>query len=241
MGFRYPGEASHCFEQLAVVDRDNCLAQVDGVKGIGEDADRFRIGEHRGRTHDVGVALPELAKSAPLRLLGAPDRGDVISLERDHGFLLVHREVAGERNGEIVAESDFAITLIEEVVHQLLVLASLAGEDFHVFERRRVQWLETVTLEHGTENRNHLQPEPHLVRRVVPEALENLRFTNTHAIGLQTGFAAMDEGGLLFVDFMDDMPDFRTDQLLHCQLDRVAGTRCAENGGAVGDTSNCPR
>ena len=86
------------------------------------------------RSDDVRVALPELAEPAPLRLLGPPDRGNVIPLEWHRQLVLVIGDEAGQRHCQVIAQTDGAIAMIEKVIHQLLVLAGLASQDFEVLE-----------------------------------------------------------------------------------------------------------
>src|SRR5680860_11120 len=183
--FGHPGEAGQRLQQLPVIDRDHRLPQIHGFQRVGEDAHGFGIRQHRGRTDDVCIALPEFPEPAPLRFLGPPHRSDLVALERDHRLLLVHRVVAGQRDSQVVAKTHLPIALIEEVIHQLFVLAGLAGQGLHVLKGRCVKWFESVPFEDRAEDRDHAQAEAHLFRRVVPEAFEDLRFACTHAVVLR--------------------------------------------------------
>src|SRR5690606_4861500 len=78
---RNAGDRRQRLEKLAVVDVDDGATEADLLQGIGQDVDGFSVGERRVGTDDIGVALPELAEPATLRLLGPPDGSDVIPLE----------------------------------------------------------------------------------------------------------------------------------------------------------------
>ncbi len=159
-----------------MVDVDDGATEADLLQGIGQDVDGFSVGERRVGTDDIGVALPELAEPATLRLLGPPDGSDVIPLEGHHQVVLVHGDDTGQWHGEVVAEPDLTITLVPEVVHELLVLAGLASEDLHVLQRRGVERLEAVLLEDRANDVQDLLPEHHVLGQVVPKPFEDLRF-----------------------------------------------------------------
>ena len=173
------GEQRQGGEELAVVDLDRRLGKPDRRQRLGHDGDRFGVGELARAADDVGVALPELAEAAPLRLLGPPDRGDVVALERQDDLVLVHRHHARQGHGQVVAHPDLAAAGVLEAVHQLLVLAGLAGQDLQVLQRRRVERLEAVALEDLAEGADDALAQDHLRRQVVAESLEDLRLAGS--------------------------------------------------------------
>src|SRR5690606_3983488 len=94
-----------------------------------------------------------------------------------HQLVLMHGNNAGEGNGEVVAQAHFAVSGVREVVHQLLVLSGFAGEDFHVLENWRIQRFEPVGFEHSADAAHHFLAQQHLLRKVIPESLQDLWFS----------------------------------------------------------------
>ena len=91
------------------------------------------------RADRVEIALHELAVAAALRVLAAPDRGDVIALERHAQLADVLGGEAGQRHGQVEPHADLAAAVVLELVELLVgFVAPLAGEDFQVLQRRRV-------------------------------------------------------------------------------------------------------
>jgi hypothetical protein len=81
---------------------------------------------------------------------------------------------AGERHRQVVAHADLSAAVVDELVHQLLVLARLAGQDLKMLEDRRLDRLEAVPLEDGSEALHDRPPQEHLRRQLVAEAGEEL-------------------------------------------------------------------
>ena len=105
-----------------------------------------------------------------MRLLGPPDRGNVIPLERHRQLVLVIGDEAGQRHCKVIAQTDGTIAMIEKVIHQLLVLAGLASQDLQVLEGWRVDRLETMRLEDLASALDQCAPEQHLRRKLIAKA-----------------------------------------------------------------------
>ena len=156
-----------------MADPDGELREADRFQRLRHDGDHLGVGQRRRRAGDVGVALPELAEAAALRIFGPPDRGDVVALEGEDEVVLVHRDDARQRHGQVVAQPDLATAGVLEVVHQLFVFARLAGEDVEILQRRRIERLEAVALEDVAEDADDPLAQDHLLRQVVAEPLED--------------------------------------------------------------------
>ena len=107
----------------------------------------------RGRPDRVDVALVELAEPSARRPVGAPDRLNLISLEELRQLVLVLRDDARERHGEVVAQGEIGLAALlvlaaaEDLENELVAfLAVLAEQRLDVLERRRFERLEPVAL-----------------------------------------------------------------------------------------------
>ena len=100
----------------------------------------------RSRADRVEIALHELAVAAPLRVLAAPDRGDVIPLER-RAELVPMCWATNRASGTVRSNRmpDVAPAVILKAIELLVgLVAPFAGEDFEVLQRRRVDRAEPV-------------------------------------------------------------------------------------------------
>ncbi len=121
----------------------------------------------------IEVALHELAEAAGLRPLAPPDRGDVVALEGRAQLVDVLRGEAGQRHGEIEPQPDPALALVLELVDLLVgFFAAFAGENFQVFQRRRVDGAEAVGAIDPPRRFHEPLAGDHRFRQVVAEALE---------------------------------------------------------------------
>ena len=68
-----------------------------------------------------------VSASAHGRVVSPVDLGDLVPLDV---LDLVHGDVSGERDSQVVAESQDLTTLVLQVVDQLRVLAVFTGQDF---------------------------------------------------------------------------------------------------------------
>ena len=93
----------------------------------------------------VEIALHELAVAAALGVLAAPDGGDVVALERRAQLVDVLRGEAGQRHRQVETQPDPAAAVVLELVELLVGLfAPFAGQDFQIFQGRRVDGAEAV-------------------------------------------------------------------------------------------------
>ena len=82
-------------EHHAVVDADREVGETDRPEQIVDHQRGFDVGGDRAGADGVEIALHELAVAAALRVFAAPDRGDVVSLERHAQLVGVLRRRSG--------------------------------------------------------------------------------------------------------------------------------------------------
>ena len=130
------------------------------------------------RADRVEIALHELAIAAALRVLAAPDGGDVITLERHAEFVDVLRDEPGQRHGQVEPHADFATAMISKLVELLVgLVAPLAGEDFEVLERRRVDRREAIRAIDPLRGRRSAASRGIIASgKIIAKALERARF-----------------------------------------------------------------
>src|ERR687897_154629 len=156
-----------------MADPDRELRDADRFQGLRHDGDHLGIGKWRRRTGDVGVALPELAEAAALRIFRAPDRGDLVALEREDEVVLMHCHDAGQGHSQVVAQPNLPTAGVLEAVHQLFVFARLASENVEILQRGGIERLEAVPLEDVAEDADEPLAQDHLLGQVVAEPLED--------------------------------------------------------------------
>lgn len=83
-------------------------ANSEFAEYLPDDSDEFDLVEQRARTYDIYVALVKLAITSLLRTVGAPNGLYLVTLERECDFVLMLHDIAGERHGQVVAQSLFA-------------------------------------------------------------------------------------------------------------------------------------
>ncbi len=117
------------------------------------------FGDRSGRADRVDVALIELAEASARRPVGAPDGLNLVTLEELRQIVLVLRDDAGERNGQVVAQRQirFAALLVlaaaQDLENQLVAfLAVLAEQRLDVLERRRLERLEPIAFVHTADD-----------------------------------------------------------------------------------------
>ena len=132
-------------EHHAVVHVDGEIREADGPQQIVDHQRRFDIGHDTRGADRVEIALHELAVPAALRVLAAPDGGDVVALERGAQFTRMLCGEPGQRHRQVETQADLAAAVVLKLVQLAIGLfAPLAGEDLQVLKRRRVDGTETV-------------------------------------------------------------------------------------------------
>ena len=91
-------------ENLAVVQLDAHADAEFGEHGV-HNLHQFHLVEQRVAAHHVGVTLVKLAVAPLLRPVGPPHRLNLVALERHGQLVAVLHHVAGERDGQVVAQS----------------------------------------------------------------------------------------------------------------------------------------
>ena len=157
------------------------MLEADRAEQVVDDEHRFDIGGDAVGADRVEVALHELAVAAALRVLAAPDRGDVVALERRAEFADVLGGEAGERHGEVEPQADVAAAVVLEVVELLVgFVAPLAEEDFEVLERRRIDRAKAVGAIDAPGRVDDLLARHHRFRQIVAETFERARLNERH-------------------------------------------------------------
>ena len=133
----------------------------------GED---FDFDDGRRRSDRVDVALVELAKPAARRTVRAPHRLNLIALEELRQLVLILRDDASERHGQVVPErqvrlaGSLVLAPFQDLENELVALfAVLAEQRLDVLEGRRLERLETVALVHTTNDIDHVLTTPNVV------------------------------------------------------------------------------
>ena len=148
-------------------------AEADRAEQIVDDQRGFDVGGDRAGADRVEIALHELAVTAALRVFAPPNRGDVIPLERDAQLVGVLGHEAGQRHRQVEPQPDPTPAVVLELVKLLVgLVAPLAGEDFQIFERRRVDRAETVGAINPPGRVDQPLARNHDFRRIIAEALQ---------------------------------------------------------------------
>ena len=102
--------------------------------------------------------------------------GDVIALERRAQLADVLRREAGQRHRQIEPQPDPALAVVLELVELLVgLLAPLAGEDFQIFQRRRVDRAEAVGAIDAPRRVDQPLARNHRLGQIIAKALERAR------------------------------------------------------------------
>src|SRR3954466_10793549 len=127
---------------------DREVLEANGTEQVMSDEHRLGIGGHAFGADGVEVALHELAVTAALCVLAPPNGGDVITLERRAELADVLGREAGERHGQIEAESDVAATMVLKAIELLVGFgAAFAEQDVEVLQRGCVDRAKAVGAE----------------------------------------------------------------------------------------------
>ena len=168
-----PSRSSKPGQHHAVVQADGEVGETDRPQQVVDHQGGFDVGGDRAGADGVEVALHELAVAAALRVLAPPDRGDVVSLQRDAQLVDVLRGEAGQRHRQVEPQPHPAPAVVLELVELLVgLLAPLAGQDFQVLQRRRVDRAEAVGAIDPPGRVDQPLARNHRLRRIVAETLE---------------------------------------------------------------------
>lgn len=170
----HAGELKDAVEDLAVVELDGVLWDLERIQRLAEDVQDLGVGNHGVvGAGNVKVALVELAHAALAHhgLVAAVYFCDVVAL---HVGEAVHGDVARKGDREVVAQRALLAALVVQVVDQLRVLAVLARQDVAELKHGRVNRLRTVLGKDALERRKDPFPQQSGRRLVVQRALRHL-------------------------------------------------------------------
>src|SRR6266404_5545442 len=158
--------------------RDQCITR--GRADLG-------LHHHRSRSQHIDIALIELAKAATRGAVGAPDRLDLIALEKLWQLVLILCDDACERHGQIVTQRQiglaglFMLAAFQDLEDELIAFfAVLAHQRFDVFDGGSLQRLETVSLVHGLYDADDVLAFAHVGGQKVAHAARWLCFWGRH-------------------------------------------------------------
>ena len=103
----HPGGGDQAAEQFPVVHPHRRAAEPEVRQGLEEREQHFRVRDEGAAPNDVCVALGELAEPSALRPVRPPDRLDLVPPEHGGEFAAVLGHHPRERDGEVVAETEF--------------------------------------------------------------------------------------------------------------------------------------
>ena len=147
--------------------------EADRPEQVVDHQGGFDVGGDRAGADRVEVALHELAVAAALRVLAAPDGGDVIALERRAQLADVLGGEPGQRHRQVEPQPDPTAAVVLKLVELLVgLLAPLAGEDFQVLQRRRVDRAEAVRAIDPPGRVDQPLARDHRLRQIVAETFE---------------------------------------------------------------------
>ena len=100
-------------------------------------------------------------------------RGDVVALEGRAQLADVLGGEAGQRHGQVEPQADLAAAVVLEAVELLVgLVAPLAGEDFQILQRRRVDRAEAVGAIDAARGLDEPLARHHRLGQIVAKALE---------------------------------------------------------------------
>ena len=174
---REAGPGRHGLQDPAVVhaDRERVL-RADGLQRRGGGEDQLDLREVCCLAEDVDVALGELAETASLGTVRSPDGADLQRLEGLRKNCAVVRIIAGQRKGQVVAESAVSeirlglcvlqpqlLAALQDPEDQLLVVSALlAGQVLDVLHTGRLHRREAEAAVGVLDDRDQIIAEHHL-------------------------------------------------------------------------------
>ena len=168
-----------------MIQPDGEVAETRGVVRTSLTA-RQMLGfdDRRRRADRVDVALIELAEPPARRAIGAPHRLNLIALEELRQLVLILRDDARERHGQVVAQREIGLAArlvlaaLENLENELVAFfAVLAEQRLDVLERGRLERLEPVALVHLANDADHVLAATDVVGQEVARPAGGLNVT----------------------------------------------------------------
>ncbi len=160
-------------EDHAVIDLDGKVGEANGAQQVVDHQRRLDVGNDTGSADRVEVALHELAIASALRVLAAPDGGDVVTFERSSQLRNMLSNEAGERDGQVEPQAHSPAAMIDKLVQLSIgLLAPLAGQDLQVFQRGCIDRTEAIRTINAPGCLDQLLARHHDGREVIAESLE---------------------------------------------------------------------
>ena len=150
------------------------LERVQGVAHAGHD---LGVGDLRFSADRVEVELSELAEAPLVRLVGAPDRGDLVAAEGARQ-LAVLGDHPGERHGQVEAQAErlrLGVADREDRLRRLLPGRG-AAQDVEVLDGGRRQGDEAVELVDTADGVDHVLAGQQLLGQEIAQAARDARF-----------------------------------------------------------------
>ena len=160
-----PAVSSSAVEHATVIQLDNEVAEAERRQHLADRAEDVGFDHGRRRADGVDVALVELAKPAARRTIRAPHRLNLIALEELRQLVLILRDDARQRHGQIVPKREIGLAArlvlaaFQNLEDELVaLLAVLANQRLDVLEGRRLQRLEPVAFVDIADDSDHVLP-----------------------------------------------------------------------------------
>src|SRR5206468_6360038 len=118
-------------QRAPVIEPDRELLEPERRHHVADRRKKLRLDDERGGAHGVDVALKELAKAPARGPIGPPDGLNLIPLEEARQLVLVLRDHARERDGQVVAErkiglaGSFVLAAAQDLENELVALLSV--------------------------------------------------------------------------------------------------------------------
>ena len=165
-----------------MVDADLEVLHAQGRHGIRDNLYGFEVRGSAIRTHDVEIALCELAIPAALSVLASPDFRDMVALERQVELPDVLRHKAREGDGQVEPQRHVPAAVVLEPVYLLVRLpAALSQEYFGILQDRSVYRYESERAKNIFELSRKIASLDFGVRQEIPKAFQDSGLNNlTH-------------------------------------------------------------
>ena len=133
-------------EDLPVVDPDLEALQAQAGEGAVDDGGDLRLVDdvQLAVADDVDVRLIELPEAAALGPLAPVDLADLIAAEGEGQLAVVQGHVLGQRHGQVKAQGQVAVALLEAVDLLFRLAAALGQQDLGGLDDGGVQGGEAV-------------------------------------------------------------------------------------------------
>src|SRR5262245_60892291 len=140
------------------------------------------LDRHRCRADRVDIALIKLAESSLRRPICPPHRLNLIPLEEPRQAVLMFGDDSRERNREVVTQREIGLTAClvlaasQNLENELVAfVAVLSEQGLDVFERRRFERLESVCLEHTSNDTRDVFPASNVLGKKIARSARRLR------------------------------------------------------------------